>query len=438
MYYTSEITKIYALYAIKRLYDKDGIRKGTVYNTPKVEFRCIHSNLPAKSGIEEFKRLIDMLLAFGHNAIMLEIGGAMEYKSHPEISEGWVEYCKIFKEFNGKNEWARRVTWYPKNSIHTDNGGGEYLTYEELSEIVDYCRERHMEIIPEVPSLSHADYILFKHPELAEVGSEYLPNNACPQNEEYYGIVFDILDEICEVFKPKRINICHDEAYVFGYCPECRGKNPGELFAGHVTRLHDHLARLGVKTMIWGDGILPTGHCGNAAFHRRYPWDGKRIVEVLGKKYKVRDFAHHTIEQFEKVLEDEGTIEGLYTPPKKNSIKHIPRDVQVMDWIWHRYDASPILNEYGFYHVYGNFSAFLMRDFNEKVKNGMYGKKTKFSFKRMPIFLGLAFCFLSGNNDISEHNSVSVECASIGKLILFPHGEGKDICRFIFFSVFQI
>ena len=51
VYYTSEITKIYALYAIKRMYTKDGINKGVVYNTPIVEFRCIHCNLPAKSGI---------------------------------------------------------------------------------------------------------------------------------------------------------------------------------------------------------------------------------------------------------------------------------------------------------------------------------------------------------------------------------------------------
>ncbi len=373
VYYTSEITKIYALYAIKRMYTRDGLRKGVIFNTPIVEFRCIHVNLPTKDGIEEFKRLIDMLLAFGHNAVMIEIGGAMEYKRHPEISEGWVEYCNLFKDFNGKNNSALRTAWYPKNSIHCDNAGGEYLTYDELFEIVDYCRERHFEIIPEVPTLSHADYILYKHPELSELDNDHLPCNACPQNEEYYGIVFDILDEICEVFKPTRVNICHDEAYVFGYCPKCRGENPGLLFANHITRLHDHLARLDVKTMIWGDGIMPLDHCGNAGFHRRFPWDGKRTVDIQGKTYKVYTHKYYSIPEYEQLLKEDGTVTGLYTPPKKNSINYIPRDVQIIDWSWALGDMNDLMNEYGFYHVYGNFSGFLMRDFNEKVKNGIKG-----------------------------------------------------------------
>jgi len=373
VYYTSEITKIYALYAIKRLYSKDGIRRGILYNSPKLEFRCFRSYLPPKERIDEFKRFIDMLLAFGYNTVMLEIGGAMEYKRHPEINEGWVEYCKIFEEFNGKTEWVVRSSWYPKNAIHSDNAGGRFLTHEEVLQIVDYCRERHIEIIPEVPSLSHVDYLLYNHPELAEIDNDHLPNNACPQNEDYYRIIFDVLDEVVEVFEPTRVNICHDEAYVFGYCPRCRGKNAGVLFANHMTRLHDHLASLGVKTMIWCDGILPTAHCGDAGFHRRYPWDGKRIVDIQGQKYKVHNFKYHTIEQYNTALSEDGGIEGLYTPPKKNSIDLIPRDIQMMDWSWKNYNCSSLLNKYGFYHVYGNFTAYNMPDFNERIKDGIKG-----------------------------------------------------------------
>ena len=373
IFYTSEITKLYALYAVKRLYERDGVRCGIVYNRPRLEFRCFRSYLPPKDGIDEFLRFIDMLIAFGHNTIMLEIGGAMEYKRHPEINDGWVEYCKIFEEFNGKTEWVQRSAWYPKNAIHCDNGGGNFLTYEELTRIVDYCRERHFEIIPEVPSLSHVDYLLYNHPELAEIDNDHLPNNACPSNEDYYKLIFDVLDEVVEVFRPTRVNICHDEAYVFGYCPRCRGKNPGALFANHMTRLHDHLAESGVKTMIWGDGILPTAHCGNAAVHRRYPWDGKRVVDILGKKYEVHNFRHHTIEEYEAAIAAEGVIEGLYTPPKKNSIDLIPRDIEIMDWSWSIYNCSDLLNKYGFYHVYGNFGAFGMRDFNERIKEGIKG-----------------------------------------------------------------
>ena len=373
VYYTSFITKLYALYAIKRLYSRDGIQRGTVYSVPKLEFRCFRSYLPPKDGIEEFKCFIDMLIAFGHNAVMLEIGGAMEYKRHPEINEGWVDYCKIFEEFNGKTEWVQRSAWYPKNAIHCDNAGGKFLSYTELAEIVNYCRERHFEIIPEVPSLSHVDYLLYNHHELSELDNDHLPNNACPQNEDYYKLIFDVLDEVVEVFHPTRVNICHDEAYVFGYCPRCRGKDAGELFAYHMTRLHDHLAQRGVKTMIWGDGVLPMEHGGNAGFHRWYPWDGERTVNIEGKKYEVHNFKYHSIDDYNAAVDSGKSVEGLYVPPKKNSINLIPRDIEMMDWSWSIYNSSELLNKYGFYHVYGNFSAFSMRDFNERIKEGVKG-----------------------------------------------------------------
>ena len=106
IYYTSRLTKLYALYAIKRMYSKSGIRKGIIYNTPKLVDRIFRVYTPGRSGIDEFLRLIDYLIAFGHNAVMMEIAGAMEYKRHPEINTGWEDYCKIASEFNGKTEWV--------------------------------------------------------------------------------------------------------------------------------------------------------------------------------------------------------------------------------------------------------------------------------------------------------------------------------------------
>ncbi len=374
VYYTSEITKLYGAYAIKRMYTKVGLAKGVVYNTPRVEFRCVRCYLPSKDGLDDFLKFIDMLIAFGHNSIMLEIGGAMEYKRHPEINEGWVEYCKIFEEFNGKTEYVQRSSWYPKNAIHSDNGGGGFLTYEELGRLVEHCKARHFEIIPEVPSLSHVDYLLYNHPELSEIYDDHLPNNACPSNEDYYNLIFDVLDEVCEVFHPTRVNICHDEAYIFGYCKRCRGKDAGVLFATHMTRLHDRLAEHGVKTMIWADGISPMEHGGKSAYHLKIGKYGKRdTVNVQGKEYKVEGFKYHTKEQYEERLRNEKQVEGIYVPPKQNSIDFIPRDIEVMDWGHGLFDAQPLFREYGFYHVYGNFSAITMPNLLERIEDGIKG-----------------------------------------------------------------
>ena len=372
IYYTASITKLYALYAIKRHYTKDGIKQGVIYNTPKVDFRCFKSYLPPKHGIDSFKKFIDMLIAFGHNSIMIEVGGAMEYKRHPEISEGWVEYCDIFNEFTGKAFCVQRIMEYPKNAFQLDNCEGKYLTQEEVREIVEYCRARDFEIIPEVPSLSHADYILFKHPEFAEYPNDVLPNNACPLNEDYIKIEMDILDEVIEVFKPKRINICHDEAYVFGLCPKCKGKEARDLFSGHIVRLYTYLEKMGVKTMIWGDGILPIEHGGNECYHRRFPFEG-RTVKVYDKTYEVRRFKYLSKQEWSEVEKNEPGAEAWYVPPK-SCYERLPRDIEIVNWMWSIGDApEDMLNDKGFYNVYGNFLATGIKNLNERIKNGVSG-----------------------------------------------------------------
>ncbi|MGC8001270.1 family 20 glycosylhydrolase, partial [Salmonella enterica] len=66
---------------------------------------------------------------------------------------------------------------YPweKNSIHLENGEGSYITQDEVREIVEYCRYRGMEVIPEVPLMSHSDYILAAYPELNEREEDKYP-----------------------------------------------------------------------------------------------------------------------------------------------------------------------------------------------------------------------------------------------------------------------
>ena len=49
---------------------------------------------PSRENIPFFKKFVDLLVFYRFNTIMIEIGGAMEYRRHPEINLGWVDYCK--------------------------------------------------------------------------------------------------------------------------------------------------------------------------------------------------------------------------------------------------------------------------------------------------------------------------------------------------------
>ena len=57
---------------------------------------------PSEQGMKNFCRLVDLMARYHYNFLMIETGGAMEYKSHPEINEGWVEYSAFMNEYSGK------------------------------------------------------------------------------------------------------------------------------------------------------------------------------------------------------------------------------------------------------------------------------------------------------------------------------------------------
>ena len=70
---------------------KNGIKEGYIYNVPLVEFRAVKLYLPAEDKLDEFYYMVDMFMHYGYNAIVIEVGGAMEYKNSPEVNEFWVE-----------------------------------------------------------------------------------------------------------------------------------------------------------------------------------------------------------------------------------------------------------------------------------------------------------------------------------------------------------
>ncbi|HBJ18493.1 MAG TPA: hypothetical protein DDY70_01930, partial [Clostridiales bacterium] len=243
-----------------RLLDAEGgfayrtVCDGTVYS-----FRGVKIMMPARSEIPDYRDFVDMMMYFRHNTLMIEVGGAMEYKRHPEINEGWEEYCAFMSEYSGKSKVLQEETFpWRKNSIHSNNGGGSYLTQEEVRALIAYAEERGIRVIPEVPSTSHCDYLLTRHPELAERPEDPYPDTFCPSNPASYELLFDVFDEVIEVFHPEVMNVGHDEYYSINICDRCRKRiaEASDIFAEDLTKIHDYLAAKGVKTMFWCDKIM--------------------------------------------------------------------------------------------------------------------------------------------------------------------------------------
>lgn len=250
--------KIYGLYTIlQQAQANDGLVPGGVsFHVPQCPFRGLKVYLPAPDALDEFYKTVDFLLYYRYNTIIVEVGGAMEYMRHPEINESWLAYCREMERYPERADEVQNMFGWLKNSIHFENGGGRWLTQQTVRELVRYCRDRGMEVIPEVPSLSHADYLLNAHPELAERPYDPFPDVYCPSNPASYALLFDVLDEVIDVFAPDIVQIGHDECYSLGLCDRCRGKDPAQLYADDITRIHDYLSARGIRTMLWAEKLL--------------------------------------------------------------------------------------------------------------------------------------------------------------------------------------
>ena len=354
---------------------RNGIVEGLIYNVPMVEFRAMKLYLPAEDKLDEFYYMLDLFMHYGYNALVLEVGGAMEYKKHPEINAYWEESCKIFGEYSHKADDFQHSFPWSKNSIHIENGGGSYLSQQTVKEICAYARARGLEPIPEVPCLSHADYLIAGRSELAEFPYDPYPDVACPSNPKYYELLFEVLDEVIEVFEPRVVHIGHDEYYGLPVCEKCRKKRRAELYAEDVTKMHDYLAKRNIRTMMWAEKFLnsysKTWHPAGGAYDAIVYEDSDRSVFFKGKEYKVQKRKHLTYAEAALLPKDArcAIYEELYP-----SISMVPKDIIAMNWYWSYYPIGDREYQYhGIPYVYGNFSGSTCDNWEGRVAAGVQG-----------------------------------------------------------------
>lgn len=317
---TGEITTIYAetergiihaVSTLKQLLFENGLKEIFLFDRPYIKMRGLHYFIPGRDSIDFFKQMVDeVLVRYKYNFMWLEVGGAMEYKRHPKINIEWEKYGQMLLKESGIADRIQHYTYpWTKNAIHPENGGGSYLTQEELKDIIKYCRDRGIDVFPSIPLLSHADYILRAYPELNERQEDKDPDTYCPSNPRTYEVVFDIIDEVLEVFgDAEYVSIGHDEVVTIGICDKCKDKDPVDLFIGDILKIYDYLKKRNKKVLVSCDKFTQLMR------------DGKPYIDEKGKLCG-------GLQGYEKG--DSRYVPALYT-----AIDRLPEDVIITDWYW--------------------------------------------------------------------------------------------------------
>ena len=216
-----------------------------VRDWPNMPFRGIRLYVPGPENIAFFKRFLkDFMALYKYNKVIMEVN-CMRLDKHPEVNAGWIEFSK-YMQYTRSNS-TLGLHGEEKNSSHYDAGDGYILEKSEVRDIVKYANQNFIEVIPEIPSLTHGYYLLTRHPELAEYPGDMWPYTYCPSNPATYDLMFDVYDEYMEVIKPKMVHIGHDEWWgaPLDVCPRCKGKDHSELFAQDISKIHQLFCRKG-------------------------------------------------------------------------------------------------------------------------------------------------------------------------------------------------
>ena len=175
------------------------------------------------------------------------------------------------------NTLILRVDFNYQYESHPELRDSIALSKADVKQIVNACKKNGIEVIPQINLLGHQSwagrthsllrvYTEFDETPWVEMPAEYKwPNedglyckSYCPLHPDVHGVVFSLVDEICDVFESMAFHAGMDEVFYIGEakCPRCSGRDKAELFADEVRKIRDHLAQKNRRLWIWGDRLI--------------------------------------------------------------------------------------------------------------------------------------------------------------------------------------
>lgn len=147
---------------------------------------------------------------------------------------------------------------------------GGYYTREEIRDVVEFAARRQIEVIPEIDLPGHCSAILAAYPEFTCSGDALSVKNTfgvferifCAGNEGAYRFLYELLDEVMELFPSRYIHLGGDEApkTVWHDCPKCNRlmkekgiKNYEQLQAYFTAQMIAHVKRRGKIPVVWNE-----------------------------------------------------------------------------------------------------------------------------------------------------------------------------------------
>jgi len=178
--------------------------------------------------------LVDLLAGWKVNQLQLYTEHTFAYRNHPQV-------------------WANASPF----------------TGQEILELDDYCRERHIELVPNQNSFGHLTHWL-AHPRylpLAEAPNGFdtpfdhrdYPFSLCPLDPGSLELMRGLYDELLPHFTSRMLNVGLDETWDLGQGrskQECAERGTGRVYLEFLLKIYNEVKARDHTMQFWGDIII--------------------------------------------------------------------------------------------------------------------------------------------------------------------------------------
>lgn len=256
----------YAMVSLRQIIENSAINTSSksiklpavkIIDEPRFEYRGVHLDVCRHFfPVDSVKKYLDAMAYYKMN----------RFHWHLTDDQGWRIQIDKFPDLTN-------IGGYRKEE--DGNTYGSYYTKADIKEIVRYAAERHITVIPEIEMPGHARAALAAYPQFSCSG-EKLPVPSswgvfehvyCAGNDSTFQFLFDILDEVVDLFPGEYIHIGGDECPKDSWkkCEKCQAriksqglKDEHELQSYFIRRIENYLKTKGKKIIGW-DEILEGG-----------------------------------------------------------------------------------------------------------------------------------------------------------------------------------
>lgn len=243
-----------------------------ISDKPATGWRGMHLDVSRHFfSVEEVKLFIDYMAQHKMNLFhwhLVDDGGwRIEIKKYPRLTEvGAWRKNKAYDTRKLSFPLAEEEEGVSKKDLY-----GGFYTQEQIREVVQYAKDRNIDVLPEIEMPGHSLPVLDAYPGLrcdstADITkwSWGLPrqNSYCPGQEKTFAFLEDVLTEVADLFPFEYIHIGGDECDGFFWkeCKYCQKRmdelsirSKGNLQSWMINRIESHLSKLDRKLVGWDE-----------------------------------------------------------------------------------------------------------------------------------------------------------------------------------------